>query len=213
MEEKNNRKKGKGRTTEKKKNTAIIQFSLRISELIGKLNWGGIRRALRRELRMAIILSNAKAMESKSRRPHSFPLWSPPTFRIIFFQFSPDPQANIIISDLAKLVDSLHLLICTSGVNSVVFHQRHLVGKFKWKGRIIKRGKSRTAEKTPLQYRGMRWPSNRLLRVAIILSNAKAMDRLALAVSRSFVGAIRILFFQFSPTPLPNHYHIWFQKN
>ena len=83
---------------------------------------------------MAIILSNAKAMESKSdasRRPHSLPLWSPPTFRIIFFQFSPDPQANIIISDLAKLVDSLHLLICTSGVNSVAFHQRHLVGKFK----------------------------------------------------------------------------------
>ena len=141
MEEKNNRKKGKGRTTEKKKNTAIIQFSLRISELIGKLNWGGIRRPLRRELRMAIILSNAKAMESKSdasRRPHSFPPWSPPTFRIIFFQFSPDPQANIIISDLAKLVDSFHLIICTSRVNSV-FHQRRLVGKFKWKGRIIKR--------------------------------------------------------------------------
>ena len=90
---------------------------------------------------MAIILSNAKAMESKSdasRRPHSFPPWSPPTFRIIFFQFSPDPQANIIISDLAKLVDSFHLIICTSRVNSV-FHQRRLVGKFKWKGRIIKR--------------------------------------------------------------------------
>ena len=63
---------------------------------------------------------------------------------------------NIIISDLAKLVDLFDLLICTSRVSSV-FHQRRLVRKFNEKNNK-KKGKSRTAEleKTPLQYRGMR---------------------------------------------------------
>ena len=110
----------------------------------------------------------------------SFSTWSPPTFRI-FFQFSPNPPPNIIISDLEKSVNSFDLLICTSRVRSI-FYQRHLVNK--WKRWIIKRGKSRTAEK--LHSNTEVWDDRRteLLSVAIILSMEFKNEDLALAVSR-----------------------------
>ena len=112
----------------------------------------------------------------------SFSTWSPPTFRIIFFQFSPNPPPNIIISDLEKSVNSFDLLICTSPVRSI-FYQRHLVNK--WKRRIIKRGKSRTAEKLHSSNTEV-WDDRRteLLSVAIILSMECKNEDLALAVSR-----------------------------
>ena len=107
----------------------------------------------------------------------SFSTWSPPTFRI-FFHFSPNPPPNIIISDLEKSVNSFDLLICTSRVRSI-FYQRHLVNK--WKRRIIKRGKSSTAEKLHSNTDDRR---TELLSVAIILSMECKNEDLALAVSR-----------------------------